>query len=229
VLRFYREFTAAASDEAACLAGVGHTPDGSGVKVAILGVAYLGATAEGERILRPIKEFGSPLFDAIQPTGYSELNSMFDSSYPKGMRNYWKSSFLTGLDDKVIDAMVRAIDRCPSKNSGLFLEHWHGALARVPQDQTAFVFRREGHNMLVLSQWPDAAADRENIAWARESFAAAEPYFASARYVNYLDQDDAADKAGPFGGNYARLAQTKARWDPKNVFHLNQNIPPATH
>ena len=227
VLRFYREFTASATDEVACIAGVGHTPDGSGVKVAIIGAAYLGAMTDGERILRPIKEFGSPLFDAIQPTGYSDLNSIFDSGYPKGMRNYWKSNFLTTLHDNVIDSIVGTIDRCPSKHSGLFLEHWHGALARVPQDQTAFVFRREGHNMLVLAQWPDAAADRENIAWARESFVAVEPFFASARYVNYLDHDDAADKAGPFGGNYARLARIKARWDPGNVFHLNQNIQPA--
>jgi FAD/FMN-containing dehydrogenase len=227
VLRLYREFTASATNEVACIAGVGHTPDGSGVKVVIIGAAYLGATKDGERILRPIKEFGSPLFDAIQPMGYGDLNSIFDSAYPKGMRNYWKSNFLTTLDENVIDTIVGTIDDCPSKHSGIFLEHWHGALTRVPQEQTAFVFRHEGHNMLVLSQWPDAAADRENIAWARESFVAVEPFFASARYVNYLDHDDAPDKAGPFGGNYARLARIKARWDPENVFHLNQNIQPA--
>jgi FAD/FMN-containing dehydrogenase len=227
VLRFYREFTASATDEVACIAGVGHTPDGSGVKVAIIGAAYLGAITDGERVLRPVKKFGSPLFDAIQPTGYSDLNSIFDSAYPKGMRNYWKSNFLSTLDDNVIDTIVGTIDRCSSKYSGLFIEHWHGALARVPQDQTAFVFRREGHNLLVLSQWPDAEADAENIAWARESFAALEPSFAPARYLNYLDQDDATDLAGPFGGNYARLAQIKATWDPANVFHLNQNIRPA--
>ena len=80
---------------------------------------------------------------------------------------------------------------------------------------------------LLLSQWHDAAATAENIAWAREGFATVEPFFASARYVNYLDQDDAADVMGAFGANYARLAQIKAKWDPGNVFHLNQNIQPA--
>jgi FAD binding domain/Berberine and berberine like len=228
VLRFYREFTESAGDELTCLAGVGHAPDGSGVKVAIIGAAYLGAMTDGERLLRPIKEFGSPLFDTIQPTGYSDLNSIFDIAYPKGMLYYWKSNFLAALDDNVINTMVEMVDRCPSQYSGIFLEHWHGAATRVPPDQTAFVYRREGHNLLVLSHWYDAAANAGNIAWARNGFAALKPSFAQARYLNYLDQDDAADLAGPFGGNYARLAQIKAKWDPGNVFHLNQNIQPAS-
>lgn len=227
VLRFYREFTASPSDELTCIAGVGHAPDGSGAKVAILGAAYFGAMGDGERMLRPIKQLGSPLFDMIQPTTYCDLNSIFDVAYPKGMLYYWKSNFLATLDDSVIDTMVETIEHCPSKHSGVFLEHWHGAAARVPHDHTAFHHRREGHNLLVLSQWYGAAANTENIAWARESFSASEPFFASARYVNYLDQDDAADLAGPFGGNYERLAQIKAKWDPENLFHLNQNIQPA--
>jgi FAD/FMN-containing dehydrogenase len=120
------------------------------------------------------------------------------------------------------------VEHCPSINSGIFLEHWHGAAARVPQDQTAFHHRREGHNLLVLSQWQDVAAREQNIAWTRETYARVEPFFASGRYVNYLDQDDAGDLAGPFGANYARLARVKAQWDPGNVFHLNQNIQPAS-
>ena len=228
VLRLYREFTESASDEIACLGGVGHAPDGSGVKVAIIGVSHCGPLEDGERALRPIKEFGSPLFDMIQPTGYCDLNGMFDIAYPKGMLNYWKSSFLTSLDDDPINTIVDMVEHCPSINSGIFLEHWHGAAARVPQDQTAFHHRREGHNLLVLSQWQDVAAREQNIAWTRETYARVEPFFASGRYVNYLDQDDAGDLAGPFGANYARLARVKAQWDPGNVFHLNQNIQPAS-
>ncbi len=81
--------------------------------------------------------------------------------------------------------------------------------------------------MLIVSEWNDPAANNENIAWARESYAALQPSCAKARYVNYLDQDDAGDVEGPFGGNYTRLAQIKAKWDPENIFHLNQNIQPA--
>ncbi len=102
VLRFYREFTESVPDELACLAGVGHAPDGSGVKVAIIAAAYCGPMTEGERMLRPIKEFGSPLFDTIQPTEYSTLNGMFDAAYPKGMLYYWKSNFLSTLDDTLL-------------------------------------------------------------------------------------------------------------------------------
>jgi len=227
VLRFYREFTASVPDELACLGGVGHAPDGSGVKVAIIAAAYCGPMTDGERMLRPIKEFGSPVFGTIQPMEYSILNGMFDAAYPKGMLYYWKSNFLSTLDDNLINTIIDAVEHCPSKYSGITLEHWHGAAARVPQDQTAFVHRREGYNLLLLSQWREAAANADNIAWAREGFARLEPFFASARYVNYLDQDDAADIKGAFGGNYAKLAQIKAKWDPGNVFHLNQNIQPA--
>ena len=227
VLRFYRELAASADDEVAYLAGLGHAPDGSGVKVAIIGAAYIGAVADGERILRPIKDFGSPLFDLIQPTSYCDLNCIFDAAYPKGMLNYWKSNFLASVDDNVVDAMVEMLEHCPSINSGIFVEHWHGAAARVPQQRTAFHHRREGHNLLILSQWQDIAAKEQNIAWARQGYARLEPFSAGARYVNYMDQDDGADVAGPFGGNYARLAQIKAKWDPGNVFHLNQNIRPA--
>ena len=227
VLGLYRDFAESAPDEIACLAGVGHAPDGSGVKVAIIGASHCGSHTDGERILRPIKEFGSPLFDTIQPMGYCELNGMFDGAYPKGMLNYWKSSFLITLDDKFLNSIVDMVEHCPSKYSGIFLEHWHGAVTRVPEDHTAFHHRREGHNLLILSQWEDAAATEQNIAWARQGFARLEPFFATARYVNYMDQDDASDVAGPFGGNYARLAQVKAKWDPENVFHLNQNIRPA--
>ena len=82
---------------------------------------------------------------------------MFDATYPKGMLYYWKSSFLNVLSDESIDTMIDAVERCPSKYTGIFLEHWHGALARVPQDQTAFLFRREGFNLGLISQWQDPA------------------------------------------------------------------------
>jgi len=227
VLRFFREFAGSSPDEVISMAAVGHAPDGSGVKVAIMGASHCGPVADGERILRPIKELGSPLFDSIQPTSYCDLNSMFDATYPKGMLYYWKSNFLNVLSDELIRMLVEAIERCPSKYTGIMLEHWHGALARVPQDRTAFPHRRDGFNLGLISQWQDPADNQANIAWTREWFTALEPFCSDARYLNYLDHDDAGDLAGPFGANYARLAKVKGKWDPGNVFHLNQNIQPA--
>jgi FAD/FMN-containing dehydrogenase len=227
VLRFYRDVTESAPDELGSFGGLAHAPDGSGVKIAMIVFAYCGSLADGEEVLRPIKRFGSPIFDTIQPMSYSALNSMFDPAYPKGMFYYWKSSFLESLSDEAIQAIVEIFGRCPSKFSGIGVEHWHGAAARVPQDQTSFPHRHPGINFMILSQWQDPAVNRENFDWGQESFAATQRFFAKARYVNYLDQDDAGDLAGPFGANYARLAQIKAKYDPGNLFHLNQNIRPA--
>lgn len=209
------------------MSAVGHAPDGSGVKVVTIGASHCGTIADGERVLRPIKELGSPLFDSIQPTSYCDLNSMFDATYPKGMLYYWKSSFLNLLSDDSIDKMIDAVERCPSKYTGILVEHWHGALARVPQHQTAFPHRREGFNLGLISQWRDPAENEANIAWTRGVFTELEPFCAKARYVNYLDQDDGADLSGPYGANYARLVQIKTKWDPGNVFHINQNIQPT--
>jgi FAD/FMN-containing dehydrogenase len=153
---------------------------------------------------------------ATQEHGLASTGGVISTTGIAGLTLGGGYGYLAGKHGLATDNLVAAT-----------LEHWHGAAARVPQDQTAFVYRREGHNLLVLSQWPDVTTDKENIAWSRQSFAALQPYLASARYVNYLDQDDAADLAGPFGANYARLAQIKAKWDPENIFHLNQNIQPG--
>ena len=102
------------------------------------GPRYCGSLTEGERILRPIKEFGSPLFDTIQPIPYADLNGMFDAAYPKGMLNYWKSTFLTTVDDEPLNTIIDMVEHCPSKYSGIFLEHWHGAVARVPAGPHSF-------------------------------------------------------------------------------------------
>jgi hypothetical protein len=228
VLRFFRQFAKLSPDEVISMSAVGHAPDGSGVKVVIIGASHCGTIADGERVLRPIKELGSPLFDSIQPTSYCDLNSMFDATYPKGMLYYWKSSFLNVLSDESIDKMIEAVESCPSKYTGILVEHWHGALARVPQDRTAFPHRLEGFNLGLISQWQDPADNEANVAWTREVFTELQPFCAKARYVNYLDQDDGADLSGPYGANYARLSQVKARWDRGNLFHLNQNIQPAS-
>lgn len=229
VLRFYREFCASAPDELGSWAAVAHAPDGSGVKMTVVVVAYSGSLVEGEKTLASLKHFASPLFDTIQPMAYNDLNSMFDPAYPKGLFYYWKSNFLSTFSDETVDTMIAMLERCPSKFSGIGLEHWHGVGARVHQDQTAFSHRHEGQNLLILSQWHDPAANSENIEWARATFKSLQPFFAKARYVNYLDQDDAGDVSGPFGANYARLCHIKAKYDPKNLFHLNQNIGPVVN
>ena len=157
----------------------------------------------------------------------AQLNTMLDANYPKGALNYWKSNFLTELSDAAIDTMIGCFARCPTPMGQLLLEHIHGAATRVGVGDTAFPHRKEGYNFLVLAQWMKPADTNACIAWARETYERMQPFFASGRYVNYLDDDEAGDPvAAAYGPNYRRLQQIKAKYDPKNFFRMNQNIRP---
>jgi FAD/FMN-containing dehydrogenase len=113
--------------------------------------------------------------------------------------------------------------------SALVLEHIHGAATRVGINETAFPHRRGGYQLLVVSQWLEPADNARNIAWARESYDAMQPYFTRGRYVNYLGEDEGEDAVeAAYGPNIQRLRTLKAKYDPMNLFHLNQNIRPET-
>ena len=158
---------------------------------------------------------------------YEAVCQMLDAAYPKGALNYWKASFLSTLSDEAIDVLVDCYSRVPSPMTGIIIEHFHGAVARVPVTDTAFPHRNEGYNLLFLSQWTNPAESERNIAWTRESYAAMQPFVAGARYVNYLDNDETGDPlVQAYGSVYARLRQVKAKYDPTNFFHMNQNIRP---
>lgn len=228
VLRFFREFTASLPDELTAFALLAYAPDGSGTPIATIAVCHCGPLTEAEAAVRPVKEFGSPLMDVIGPTGYEETNMMFDAGYPKGALNYWKSNFLSELSDGAIDTLADQFSTCPSPMTALSLEHFHGAATRVGATETAFPHRQPGYNFLALSEWMDPAQSERNIAWARESYAAMQPYMASGRYVNYLGAEEGEDPVpAAYGPNYERLRSLKNKYDPTNLFHMNQNITPT--
>lgn len=226
VLRFFRDVTASLPDEFAVLAGLIHAPDGA--KLVALGICHCGPLAAGESAARPIKGFGVPIMDTIGPMPYSQLNAMLDAAYPRGALNYWKSNFLASLSDEAIRTMIDCFSKCPTPMGQLSLEHLHGAVTRVGATDTAFPHRSSGYDLLVISQWLDPKDTDPCIAWARDSYAALQPFFASNRYVNYLGDDEPSDAvATAYGPNYRRLQQIKAKYDPENFFHMNQNIRPA--
>jgi FAD/FMN-containing dehydrogenase len=223
VLRFYRDLTASLPDEMTVVAGLLHGPDGS--KLAAIAVAHCGPPADGEAGTRRVKAFGSPVLDGIGPTQYCDLNKMLDAAFPKGALNYWKSSFLAGLSDDAIRTVVERYAGCPSPMTGIFLEHVHGAATRVAVGDTAFPHRSAGYNLLLLNQWTNPADGDRCMSWGRETYAAMKPFMAAGRYVNYLDKDEGTDSvAAAYGPNYPRLKELKAKYDPDNWFHLNQNI-----
>src|SRR5215510_9717748 len=227
VLRTFRDCTAALPDEHIIFAGLIHAPDGSGTKLAAMVTCHCGPAADGEKAMRPLKQLGSAALDAVGPMHYCQLNGILDAGYPKGALNYWKSSFLTQLSDTAIDTMIEWFARCPSTMGQLLLEHLHGAAARVAIGDTAFPHRAEGYNFLVLSQWQERTLTDRCIAWAREAYAAMAPCFGTGRYVNYLGDDEVRDPVpAAYGPNYLRLQELKTKYDPDNLFRLNQNIRP---
>jgi FAD/FMN-containing dehydrogenase len=226
VIRFYRETTASIPDEFSLFCGLLHAPDGSGHKLAGIIAAHCGPLTDGEAALKPLKAFGPPAMDALGPLPYTVQNTLIDASLPRGARNYWKTHFLPALTDQAIDTILDCYSRVPSPMSQVVIEHAHGAMTRVDIGDTAFPHRSEGYNLLFLAQWMNPADDEKNMAWARESYTAMTSFYGAAgRYVNYLDDDEAGDPtAQAYGPNYARLRQLKAKFDPTNFFHMNQNI-----
>jgi len=229
VLRFVRDFTASLPDEFMVFGGLIHAGDGSGTKLAAMVACHCGSLNEGETAVRPLKQFATPLMDAMGPIPYCQLNGMLDGAYPKGALNYWKSSFLAQLSDAAIDTLIDCFARCPTPMGQLLLEHFHGAVARVNVADTAFPHRAEGYNLVVLAEWMEPKDTERCIAWARDTYTAMEPFVGSGRYVNYLGDDETGDPtAAAYGPNYHRLQEIKKKYDPSNFFHMNQNIRPLS-
>ena len=228
LLRFYRDTTAKLPDDVTLFGGLLHAPDGSGAKLAAILAAHFGPLAAGEAALKPIKHFGKPLMDVIGPSSYEATNMMLDAGFPRGALNYWKATFLTELSDAAIDTMIEGFRACPSPMSALVLEHFHGAVTRVDPTATAFPHRAKADNLVIAGEWLDPAESARNVTWVRQIFDAMKPYAARARYVNYLAAEETGDPGeAAYGPNLPRLRAIKKRYDPDNVFHLNQNIRPA--
>jgi FAD/FMN-containing dehydrogenase len=228
VLRFYRDFTGAGvPDELTIHCVLGHAPDGSGVKIAALAICHAGEPEQAEVDLAPIRSFGSPVMEMLGPIPYPVMNTLLDPNYPRGALNYWKSSFASELSDALIDVAIERFATTPSPMNALLIEHYHGAVTRVPVTETAVPHRETGYNLLLPTIWTDPAKTDANVAWTRETFEAFRPYLAEGRWLNYFSDDDRADAIrAAYGPNYDRLVQVKRRYDPENIFHMNHNIEP---
>jgi FAD/FMN-containing dehydrogenase len=228
VFDFYRDFTSSSPDELVAFCGLVHAPDGSGHKIAALPICHCGAPSAGERVAEQVRTAATPLVDLLGPMPYPVINTLLDAGFPKGARNYWKSAFFKELSDEAVDIMLDGFQKTPSIMSGLVLEHFHGQVTRIPATATAYPHRQPGYNLVLTAQWLDPADDEANITWAKETFSALTPHMADAAYVNYLDGDDLDRVRAAYGPNWERLVSLKRRYDPDNVFRLNQNIDPAS-
>ena len=226
VLRFYHEFASRCPDELSTVASLGVTPEGAGV--ISVSVCYCGPLEEGERVLRPLREFGSPQADNIEPMAYTTLQSAPDAGFPPGRRHYWKSSYLKELSEEAIEVMAEYVSEMPSPATGVGLQQMHGAASRVDPTATAFPHRDEHYDFLILSQWADPAESERNVEWTRSLFEAMDPFFEEGVYVNNLGDEGEDRVRAAYGANYERLLDLKGKYDPTNLFRLNQNIPPPT-
>jgi FAD/FMN-containing dehydrogenase len=227
VLRFCREFAETLSDEVVMQGGAFTLPDGTRV----FGVAacYCGPSlSEGEKVLQPLREFGTPVADMISSMSYAQMQSFFGPFFPPGRHTYVKSNFLKAMSDEAIDTMAEWAGKSPSPYTfAPFLEHWHGAVNRVGAGETAFPHRGYSWNLIAWSSWADAAETEKNIHWTREFWQAMSPFVVSGSYVNYVSDEGDAFARAAYGPNYDRLVALKNKYDPTNFFHMNHNVKPT--
>jgi FAD binding domain/Berberine and berberine like len=228
ILRYWRDFTATASDAFASMPVLLTSPEGE--KVLAVVVCYCGDQSDGARVLQPLKDFSPPLADQIAVMPYLQQQGLLEAGFPPGRLNYWKSSFLAALSDEAIAVALEFFAGIPSATSAIAFEQMGGAMSRVGVDDTAFSHRREPFNFLVVSSWEDKAATDANVSWTRSVWRAMQPYAAGGVYVNYLDapEDEGIERIKSAYGavKYERLAALKRKYDPGNLFRLNQNIRP---
>jgi FAD/FMN-containing dehydrogenase len=236
VLRFYRDFVAECPDELTTILNLRLAPplpflpeDVHGRPVIALAVCYAGPVEEGEKVLRPLREFGSPLVDVVGPRPYTTLQGMFDPTVPHGWHYYWKSLELPPFTDHAIDTLVEYAGRLTSPRSYCIVFQLGGAVARVDEDATAYPQRDAAHNVNINAVWTEDDGEPErHVRWARDYFAAMQPHGRGRVYLNFLGDEGQDRVRAAYGDSkYERLAALKARYDPDNVFRLNQNIRPA--
>ena len=233
-LQFYRDYTVAASDEVSSFAILGTIPTSEAYSEEIrdqpyvlLAALYAGSVEEGKRVLQPLREFDTPLLDFSAPMPYVQVQTMLDEDYPAGiLRYYWKSLYLSSLDDDAIDLLLENARRRPSALSTIDIWHMGGAVSHITASESAFGGRLVPYLLGVEANWEAPDEDEVNLAWARNSTAALQPFSEGSEYLNFpgmLEQGEEPLRR-TFGANYERLVHLKNTHDPTNLFRLNANI-----
>jgi FAD/FMN-containing dehydrogenase len=174
-----------------------------------------------------LRSLGKPIADVIGPTPFTGWQAAFDPLLTPGARNYWKSHDFVQLSDGAIELLIDASHNLPGPECEIFIAHVGGAAGRVPLEASAFPQRDAHFVMNVHTRWRESSMDEAYIGWARKLFAAAAPHASGTAYVNFMPGDEADRVEAAYGNNYRRLAGIKRRYDPANLFRMNQNVRPA--
>jgi FAD/FMN-containing dehydrogenase len=234
VLRRYREFVATAPDELSVWVVLRQAPplpflppEVHGKPICVLAICYLGSEDDGRNCVRPLESFGRVLGQHVGMQPFVNWQQAFDPLLTPGARNYWKSHNFSELKDGALDLMAAYAGKLPSPHCEIFLGQLGGQAGRVAPDATAYGNRDANFVMNVHGRWETPAEDEKCIAWAREFYQACLPFATGGAYINFLTAEEDARVRQGFGPNYPRLAQVKKKYDPLNLFQINQNIRPA--
>jgi FAD/FMN-containing dehydrogenase len=204
-------------------------PDSHGKPHVALLALYPGNPAEGEEILRPLREIVDPIADLSGTMPYTEAQAVLDEDYPDGWCYYWKSVNVSELSDDVIELLAGHAAAAPSPHSTIDVWYQGGEMARVGEEETAFANRSEPYLLGIEGNWERDSGSNETIAWVRDTIADMRPFSDGGIYLNFpgfLEEGEELLREG-YGRNYERLAEVKAKYDPNNLFRLNANLEPS--
>jgi FAD/FMN-containing dehydrogenase len=234
VLKDYRQALETAPDELTCWAVMRQAPplpflppEWHGKKVLLLAMCHCGGMEAAQKEVSGLRAIGKPIVDVVAPHAFVDWQQAFDPLLAPGARNYWKTHDFTTLSDPAVEVLTEAVRELPGPECEIFLGHVGGVAGRVAADATAFPQRSSHFVMNVHARWRVPEEDNLCIQWARGLFEALKPYAAGTAYINFMPEDETDRVESAYGPNYRRLAEVKRRYDPQNLFRVNQNVTPV--
>ncbi|MBA2442788.1 MAG: FAD-binding oxidoreductase [Rubrobacter sp.] len=234
VMRFYRDFMADAPEDLGGFFAFLTVPPGPPFpehlhlkKMCGVVWCYTGPPERADEVFEPVREFGPPALHGVHEMPYPALQSAFDALYPAGLQWYWRADFVKDLPDEAIERHAEHGSRLPTLHSTMHLYPIDGAAHRVGKSETAFSYRDARWAEVIVGVDPDPANNERTTAWTKEYWDALHPYSAGGAYVNFMMDEGQERVRATYRENYDRLAEVKRRYDPGNLFRVNQNIEPA--
>ncbi len=234
VLRAYRDFVKDAPDELTVWTVLRKAPplpflpeDVHGTEIVILAAMYTGDISDGEAALAPLRAIGNPIADVIGPQPFTDWQQAFDPLLTPGERNYWKTHDFAEMSDELIDEVLGYVAKLPDPQCEVFFAQVGGAQSRVSDEATAYQGRSAAYIMNVHGRWSDASKDETCVGWCKDLWNAIAQYATGEAYVNFMTEEEGDRLESAYGSSYARLVELKNRYDPTNLFRLNQNIRPS--
>lgn len=234
VMRFWRDLILSAPEGLNGWFGFHHVPPAEMFpqehhlkKMAVIVWCYTGDPEQAEQVFKPIREVAPAAMDFVGQIPLPALQSMFDGLYPPGLQWYWNADYVTDLSDDAIEHHIHYAKQLPTVHSTMHLYPINGAAHGVGKNDTAWSYREANFVQVIVGVDPDPANNQRTIAWSKEYWRTMHPFSAGGGYINMM-MDEGQDRIrAAYRDNYTRLAQVKAKYDPQNLFRVNQNIKPA--